>query len=481
MNARFIITLVAVTASRAVAAPPAKYRIDLPVATRLVPPVRSTFVEVTKTVERINGKAFRHPLNGGYGYRLKNPVTKKTMLHVGADLGWYRVGEPVYAVADGVVRISRPGLLARAKAAGVTPKLPPGAMLWGNFLAIEHRLKNGAYVTTFYGHLADKRLVNAGDVVKAGQQIGSIGRQSRAINGGYKPHLHFGVAYGRKLEKGRTLTTLRIGATVIPVNVVDFTNEWIELDLGPAKSRAAGLKFSSGGQTWLVEQRNGKHVLPAAIMWSLETPAFQLIGYSNSKEGYLDPVKFLRNPRLAKPGKKSGNDIEKPFELKVFAVLGKPAPAWKIDDWANLPAGKKTLEPSDYKGKIVVLFCFRANSPECRKFGYPTWKKLLVRYESDDTVRFVAIQTVDRDFAQNSFKRAKIIAGSFGRKIPLGQDGSAKRKSQLMSAYGVNNVPWMIVIDPQGKVRVNVEMPSAENCARWIELVRRRTSGQTSK
>lgn len=304
---------------------PKKYTLKYPTVTRVMPPVRSTFYEVTRTVERVNGKTFRHPRNGGYGFRLKNPVTKKTFYHVGADLGWFRVGEPVYAVAAGVVRISRPGILARAKAAGKpAPKLPPGAMLWGNFIAIEHKLKNGVYVTTFYGHLGDKRLVKTGDVVKAGQRIGSIGKQSRAINGGYKPHLHFGVAYGRKLEKGRTLSTIRQGTTIIPINVVDFNQEWIEVDLGPANRIATGVRLSSGGRQWQIEKRGGKLVLPAAIMWSLETPAFQLVGYADSKTGYPDPIKFLRNPTgVAKPGQPSGDNIEKPFELKTKPGSGR--------------------------------------------------------------------------------------------------------------------------------------------------------------
>lgn len=453
---------------------PKKYTLVYPSVTRIVPPVRTTFYEVTRTLERVNGKTFRHPLNGGYGVVLKNPVTKRSMLHVGADLGWFRVGAPVYAVADGVVRVSRPALLAQAKAKGrPAPVLPPGAMLWGNFIAIEHKLKTGAYVTTFYGHLAAKRLVKVGDVVKAGQRIGSIGRQSRAVNGGYKPHLHFGVAYGRKLEKGRTLTTVRQAAKVVPVNVVDFTDEQVELDFGPLKDKATGFHLAAGGKQWRVEEKRGKLAVPARIMWSLQTPAFQLAGYANSKNGFLDPVKFLRNPQLVKPGLPSGNDIAKPFVVKALDIVGKAAPSWGIREWANLPAGKTSLNVSDYKGKIVAVFCFCATSPRCRKFGYAVWKKVLSHYEHDAQVEFVAVQTANENFKVNHFARAKSIAASFGRTIPVGQDGSARQKSKLIAEYGVSTTPWMIVIDTHGKVRINVILPDADGCIRLIELVKK--------
>ncbi|MBW3542259.1 MAG: hypothetical protein KY476_18485, partial [Planctomycetes bacterium] len=85
---------------------PQKYTLDYPAAEKFCPPVRTTFYEVTRAVEQVNGRRFRHPLNGGFGFRMPQKIDGKPMIHLGADLGWFRVGEPVYAIANGVVRLS---------------------------------------------------------------------------------------------------------------------------------------------------------------------------------------------------------------------------------------------------------------------------------------------------------------------------------------------------------------------------------------
>jgi hypothetical protein len=54
----------------------------------------------------VGGHRFRQKANGGYGLPVVDKVGDKHLIHLGADLGWYQVGEPVFAVAAGVVRIS---------------------------------------------------------------------------------------------------------------------------------------------------------------------------------------------------------------------------------------------------------------------------------------------------------------------------------------------------------------------------------------
>lgn len=97
--------------------------------------------------------------------------------HQGLDIA-LKVGEPVYAVFDGKVRIS--------KAAGN----------YGNLVIIRHN--NG--LETYYAHLSE-RSVQSGDWVIAGQQIGLGGNTGRSTG----PHLHFEVRY-----KGRSFDPERI-------------------------------------------------------------------------------------------------------------------------------------------------------------------------------------------------------------------------------------------------------------------------------
>ncbi|GAB4328493.1 MAG: hypothetical protein OHK0038_02330 [Flammeovirgaceae bacterium] len=112
------------------------------------------------------GKHWSYPvksrgINSQYGVR-------RFRFHHGIDLDLV-VGEPIYAVFDGVVRI------AKYNKRG-----------YGNYVLIRH--DNG--LETIYGHLKSYN-VKPGDVVKAGQMIGLGGNTGRSTG----PHLHFEVRY----------------------------------------------------------------------------------------------------------------------------------------------------------------------------------------------------------------------------------------------------------------------------------------------
>jgi len=81
------------------------------------------------------------------------------------------LGAPVYAVAHGLVVTS-----------GSFPA-------WGNIVLIEHYLPDGSQVWSQYAHL-QKRLVEEGQVVRRGDQIGTIGK---GAGDRYPAHLHFEI------------------------------------------------------------------------------------------------------------------------------------------------------------------------------------------------------------------------------------------------------------------------------------------------
>jgi murein DD-endopeptidase MepM/ murein hydrolase activator NlpD len=98
----------------------------------------------------------------GYGWR-KHPVTGDRKFHAGIDLeAWH---EPVYAVADGIV-----------KKAG-----------WKDVEGYYVVLDQGG-VETIYCHL-NKLLCNPGDTLKGGAMLGISGNTGRSTD----PHLHFGI------------------------------------------------------------------------------------------------------------------------------------------------------------------------------------------------------------------------------------------------------------------------------------------------
>ncbi len=124
---------------------------------------------------------YHHPANykitSNYGWRHRR-------MHRGVDLG-LPVGTPIAAAFDGMVRISKGNNTGG----------------YGNLVVIRH--DNG--LETYYAHLS-KRLVNPGQIVKAGDIIGLGGNTGRS----YGSHLHFEMRY--------------LGNDINPNRLVDFDN-----------------------------------------------------------------------------------------------------------------------------------------------------------------------------------------------------------------------------------------------------------------
>src|SRR5947199_8207716 len=120
---------------------------------------------------------FDFPLGNENGALAYNAQRFTENHHLGDDLNGIGgensdLGDPIHAVADGRV------LLARNAGSG-----------WGNVIIVLHAIEeNGArrYVQSYYGH-CDEILVDAGNDVRRGQKIGSVG----TANGQYFSHLHF--------------------------------------------------------------------------------------------------------------------------------------------------------------------------------------------------------------------------------------------------------------------------------------------------
>jgi murein DD-endopeptidase MepM/ murein hydrolase activator NlpD len=103
-------------------------------------------------------------ISDGYGRR-KDPITGRPAFHRGVDLSGRR-GTAIIAPADGVVVFA-------ARSGGM------GRMV---------RISHGFGFTTVYAHL-NKILVEPGEDVRRGQQIGELGSSGRSTG----PHLHYEV------------------------------------------------------------------------------------------------------------------------------------------------------------------------------------------------------------------------------------------------------------------------------------------------
>jgi murein DD-endopeptidase MepM/ murein hydrolase activator NlpD len=265
--------------------------LSYPAAEQFCPPVDGFFDEVQRTIDRVRSHTFRHQPNGGYGLAVVDQVGNAYLLHLGADVGWYRVGDPVFAVANSVVRMSEgpPKVDRDEKKSNVPKKLE-----WGNVVVIEHRLADNKYATTIYGHLIGERLVKVGDVVRAGQQIGMIG--STAVNGGYKPHLHLGVREGRMAEMGRKLVLMMADGTGSALEIVEVKekdNDGV-IVLKGGSALPASLQIGADGRKLEITHSGDNVEVSAALLSYVPSPEFLIVGYGLSTDGWLDPIAFLK-------------------------------------------------------------------------------------------------------------------------------------------------------------------------------------------
>jgi len=98
--------------------------------------------------------------------------------HTGLDVGACLDGGGFYAAAAGVVRLIHTG------------------SDMGTMIVVQHQLPGGEKINAVYMHGGDTVFVSAGDDVKAGQLLTTMGLGFSIENGGHFAHLHYGLYPG---------------------------------------------------------------------------------------------------------------------------------------------------------------------------------------------------------------------------------------------------------------------------------------------
>jgi murein DD-endopeptidase MepM/ murein hydrolase activator NlpD len=158
------------------------------------------------------------------GLRLRSPK------HHGEDWngrggGNSDLGDPVYAIADGVVTFAH--------------NVRGG---WGNVVLTRHAYRDPAtgrvkFIDTLNGHL-DRMMVKTGQMIKRGQQIGTIGTNS----GMYPAHLHFEMRYNIDIGMHRDVAPDTLEHWADPTQFINrhrkLNREWrqAEVPIGTYKS-----------------------------------------------------------------------------------------------------------------------------------------------------------------------------------------------------------------------------------------------------
>ena len=138
----------------------------------------------------------------------------------------------------------------------------------------------------------------------------------------------------------------------------------------------------------------------------------------------------------------------------VAGIVGQQAPKWDVSDWHQLPKGKKDLDITDYKGKVLYLYFFQSWCPGCHSTGFPNLKKLHDKYKNDPDVKFVVIQSTFEGHRINTAAKLKPTAKKYDLPIPFGQSAGADTPA-IMKKYRTRGTPWVVLIDKTGRVQYN--------------------------
>jgi len=186
-----------------------------------------------------------------------------------------------------------------------------------------------------------------------------------------------------------------------------------------------------------------------AVERSAEAQAPEQGKASEEKEADGGPSTGAINPATLDIGRSRGP------ENPSLGVLDLKAPAWRVDQWNNLPGAARSINVDDYRGKVVYLYGFQSWCPGCHKYGFPTLKELTQRFAGQDDVVFVAVQTTFEGFDVNGPEKALETVRQYELDIPVGHSGSRDAPSPLMRDYRSGGTPWTVIIDREGVVRFN--------------------------
>ncbi|MBK8978188.1 MAG: M23 family metallopeptidase [Planctomycetes bacterium] len=230
-----------------------------------------------RTVETPTATGFHWPISW-YDGSLFAPVPRRSFgaggNHAGEDMAWFREGTSVFAVTDGLVRM--------VQGAGGN---------WGFLVLVEHRLEDGRYFCALYGHLGFDILVRPGDVVRAGQKLGTVGLSCSVENGGYGAHLHFGIGDNPFRKPQGLARGARLGFDYEGERVQAPITDFLYMPDRPDEYGFPGLgvrvQVPDGPS---LDLHVGNVKMAQQVSW--------ITGYVDGCRGWLDPRSFLE-PRIA--------------------------------------------------------------------------------------------------------------------------------------------------------------------------------------
>ena len=129
------------------------------------------------------------------------------------------------------------------------------------------------------------------------------------------------------------------------------------------------------------------------------------------------------------------------------------APALQVTQWINTPA---PINLESLRGRVVVLHAFQMLCPGCVSHGLPQATRIREAFAERD-VAVIGLHTVFEHHAVMTAEALHAFVHEYRLDFPIGIDQPAARGAVplTMQAYSLRGTPSLVLIDQQGRVRLN--------------------------
>ena len=141
-----------------------------------------------------------------------------------------------------------------------------------------------------------------------------------------------------------------------------------------------------------------------------------------------------------------------------YGIEGQLAPEIKLDYWIDKNGKEGEFSVLANRGKWVFLKCFQSWCPGCHSSGFPTLKAFSDEFHDHPKVAIAGIQTVFEGFGSNTLGDVRKLQLRYDLPIVMGHDPgdpNGDRHPQTMRKYRTGGTPWLILINPEGRVVFN--------------------------
>ncbi|MFQ6021865.1 MAG: peroxiredoxin family protein [Acidiferrobacterales bacterium] len=141
-----------------------------------------------------------------------------------------------------------------------------------------------------------------------------------------------------------------------------------------------------------------------------------------------------------------------------YGILGQQAPELEVDYWIDKDGKPTRFSVAQARGKWIYLKCFQNWCPGCHAYGFPALKRVADSFYDDDRVAVVGVQTVFEGFSVNTQASVRKLQLRYQLPITMGHDPGdpdGDHRPLTMRRYRTGGTPWVIIIDPSGRVIFN--------------------------